>query len=68
VNDGAVASAVVRAHMQLVGVLIEMEQQDSNPIRVAQEQVAEVERRRANPKRKLVTLEQVRRQLSFRRA
>jgi hypothetical protein len=49
-------------------VLIEMEQQDSNPIRLTEAQIAEVDRRRANPRRKLVTLEQVRRQFSFRRA
>jgi hypothetical protein len=49
-------------------VLIEMEHQDAGSISLSDAQVAEVERRRAKPDRKFVTLEEARKQFSSRRA
>ena len=49
-------------------VLIEMEEQDAIGYSLTDEQVAEVERRRANPNRKFVTIDEVRERLAFRRS
>ena len=49
-------------------VLIEMEHQDAYPVGLTDAQAAEVERRRANPNREFVTLEEARRYFSQRRA
>jgi hypothetical protein len=49
-------------------ILIEMEHQDSYSIGLTDAQVMEVERRRAKPDRKFITLEQARNRFSSRRA
>jgi len=49
-------------------VLLEIEAQDTAPYRLSDEQVKEVERRRANPARKFLTLEEVRAYFAARRA
>ena len=49
-------------------ILIAMEHQDAYTIGLTDAQVAEVERRRAKPNRKFVTLEQARNHFSLRRA
>lgn len=49
-------------------VLIEMEHQDAYPVGLTDAQAAEVERRRANPNREFVTLDETRRHFSQRRA
>jgi uncharacterized protein YpuA (DUF1002 family) len=48
-------------------VLIEMEEQASIGYGLTDEQVAEVERRRANPNRTFLTIEEVRERFAFRR-
>ena len=49
-------------------VLTEMEAQDESPLRLNDEQVAEVKRRLADPNPKFVTLEEVRERFAQRRA
>ncbi len=49
-------------------MLIAMEEQDANPYRLTDEQVAEVERRLADPNPKFLTLEEVRARFASRRA
>ena len=49
-------------------VLIEMEEQDAIGYSLTDEQVAEVERRRANPNRKFLTIDEVRERFAFRRS
>lgn len=45
-----------------------MEEQDKSPLRLSDEQVAEVERRLADPSPKFLTLEEVRERFARRRA
>jgi hypothetical protein len=45
-----------------------MEEQDKSPLRLSDEQVAEVERRLADPNPKFLTLEEVRERFARRRA
>jgi len=45
-----------------------MEEQDRSPLRLSDEQVAEVERRLADPNPKFLTLEEVRERFARRRA
>jgi hypothetical protein len=49
-------------------LLIMMEQQDNSPFTLTDEQVAEVERRLAEPNPKFLTLEEVRERFTRRRA
>jgi hypothetical protein len=49
-------------------VLLEMEEQDSSPYGLTDEQAGEVERRRADPNRKFLTLEEVRERFDRRRS
>lgn len=49
-------------------VLVDMEQQNVAMYHLSDEQVAEVERRRANPHRKFLTLKEVRNYFAQRRA
>ncbi len=49
-------------------VLTEMEEQDRTDLRLTEEQVAEVERRLADPSPKFLTLEEVRARFTHRRA
>jgi hypothetical protein len=49
-------------------MLTEMEAQDASPLRLTDEQVAEVKRRLADPNPKFVTLEEVRERFARRRA
>ena len=49
-------------------VLSIMEEQDKSPLRLSDEQVAEVERRLADPNPKFLTLEEVRERFVRRRA
>lgn len=49
-------------------VLAEMEQQDTSPYQLSDEQAAEVERRLADPKPKFLPLEEVRARFMLRRA
>jgi len=49
-------------------VLIEMEEQDAIGYSLTDEQVAEVERRLANPNRKFLTIDEVRERFAFRRS
>lgn len=49
-------------------VLAQMEAQDASPLRLNDEQVAEVKRRLADPNPKFVTLEEVRERFAQRRA
>jgi hypothetical protein len=51
-----------------VRVLIELEAQDKSSYRLSDEQVAEVERRLADPNPKFLTLEEVRERFARRRA
>jgi hypothetical protein len=52
----------------VVHVLELMEEQDKSPLRLSDEQVAEVERRLADPDPKFLTLEEVRERFARRRA
>lgn len=45
-----------------------MEEQDKSPLRLSDEQVAEVKRRLADPNPKFLTLEEVRERFTLRRA
>jgi hypothetical protein len=49
-------------------VLAEMEAQDTSPYRLTDEQVAEIERRLADPNPRFLTLEEVRGRFALRRA
>jgi hypothetical protein len=49
-------------------ILIEMEEQDSKPVTLSESQTAQVERRRAAPNRRFITLEHVRKHFSIGRA
>ena len=49
-------------------VLLEMEERDASPSGLTDEQVAEVARRRADPNRKFLTLEEVRERFDRRRS
>jgi hypothetical protein len=49
-------------------VLRDMEEQDTSPYSLTDEQAAEVERRRANPKRRFVPLNEVRARFDHRKA
>ena len=49
-------------------LLTEMEEQDTSPYRLSDEQVAEVKRRLADPDPKFLTLEEVRERFALRRA
>jgi hypothetical protein len=49
-------------------VLTEMEEQDASPYHLTAEQLAELERRLADPNPKFVTLEEVRQRFAHRRA
>jgi hypothetical protein len=49
-------------------VLAEMEAQDTSPHRLTDEQVAEIERRLADPNPRFLTLEEVRGRFALRRA
>jgi hypothetical protein len=49
-------------------VLLEMEEQDTSPYSLTDEQAAEIEQRRANPNRKFVTLGEVQERFDRRRS
>jgi hypothetical protein len=51
----------------VVHVVEIMEEQDKSPLRLSDEQVAEVERRLADPNPKFLTLEEVRERFAHRR-
>lgn len=52
----------------VVQVVTLMEEQDKSPLRLSDEQVAEVKRRLADPNPKFLTLEEVRERFAHRRA
>jgi len=49
-------------------VLLEMEERDASPVHLTDEQVAEIERRLADPHPTFLTLEEIRRRFMLRRA
>jgi hypothetical protein len=51
----------------VVHVIERMEEQDKSPLRLSDEQVAEVERRLADPNPRFLTLEEVREHFAHRR-
>jgi hypothetical protein len=53
---------------EAVRVLAEMEEQDRSNLQLTEEQIAEVERRLAEPDPKFLTLEEVRARFAHRRA
>ena len=53
---------------EAVRVLAEMEEQDRSNLQLSEEQIAEVERRLAEPDPKFLTLEEVRARFAHRRA